>query len=67
MGRLIRDFELRYILGIGILVVFFIIVIDRDYVKKDGFKEIDFIFVEVMGKFVEFCVNYIIKGRLVVF
>ncbi|EQG79461.1 single-stranded DNA-binding family protein [Clostridioides difficile DA00183] len=65
VGRLTRDPELRYIPGTGTPVASFTIAIDRDYVKKDGSKETDFIPVEVMGKSAEFCANYITKGRLV--
>lgn len=65
VGRLVRDLELRYILEYGILVVIFVLVVDRGYVKKDGIREVDFILIEVMGGLVEFCVNYFIKGRMV--
>ena len=65
VGRLTRDPELRYIPGTGTPVATFSVAIDRDYTKKDGTKETDFIPVEVMGKPAEFCANYISKGRLV--
>ena len=41
------------------------VAVNRNYTKKDGTKETDFIPVEVMGKAAEFCANYISKGRLV--
>ena len=41
------------------------IAINRDYTKKDGTREVDFIPVEVIGKAAEFCANYITKGRLI--
>ncbi|MGL5506483.1 MAG: single-stranded DNA-binding protein, partial [Paraclostridium sp.] len=65
VGRLTKDPELRYIPGTGTAVASFSIAIDRDFTKKDGTKETDFIPVEVMGKSAEFCANYISKGRLV--
>ena len=65
VGRLTSEPELRYIPGTGTPVATFSVAIDRDYTKKDGTKETDFIPVEVMGKPAEFCANYISKGRLV--
>ena len=65
VGRLTKDPELRYIPGVGTAVASFTIAVDRDYVKKDGSRETDFIPVEVMGKPAEFCANYLNKGRLV--
>lgn len=65
VGRLTRDPELRYIPGYGTPVATFSLAIDRDYVKKDGTKEVDFIQIEVMGGSAEFCANYLTKGRLV--
>ena len=65
VGRLTKDPELRYISGTGTAVANFTIAINRDYTKRDGTKETDFIPVEVIGKSAEFCANYISKGRLV--
>lgn len=65
VGRLTKDPELRYIPGTGTPVATFQIAIDRDYTKKDGSKDTDFIPIEVIGKSAEFCANYIEKGRLV--
>ncbi|NMS91544.1 single-stranded DNA-binding protein [Clostridioides difficile] len=65
VGRLTRDPELRYIPSYGTPVATFSLAIDRDYVKKDGTKEVDFIPVEVMGGSAEFCANYLTKGRLI--
>lgn len=65
VGRLTKDPELRYIPGTGTAVANFTIAINRDYKKKDGTQETDFIPVQVMGKAAEFCANYITKGRLV--
>ncbi len=65
VGRLTKDPELRYIPGTGTAVATFTIAINRDYTKKDGTREVDFIPVEVIGKAAEFCANYITKGRLV--
>ncbi|HGZ2663411.1 TPA: single-stranded DNA-binding protein, partial [Clostridioides difficile] len=50
IGRLTRDPELKYIPGSGTAVSTFTIAVDRDYIKKDGTKETDFIPIEVMGK-----------------
>lgn len=65
VGRLTKDPELRYIAGSGTAVASSSIAIDRDYTKKDGSKETDFIPVEVMGKPAEFMANYCGKGVLV--
>ena len=65
VGRLTKDPELRYIPNTGTPVATFTMAIDRDYKKKDGTKETDFIPIEVIGKAAEFCANYITKGRLV--
>ncbi|WP_250675493.1 single-stranded DNA-binding protein (plasmid) [Paraclostridium ghonii] len=65
VGRLTKDPELRYIPGTGTAVATFSIAVDRDYTKKDGSRDTDFIPVEVMGKPAEFCANYLSKGRLI--
>lgn len=65
IGRLTKDPELKYIPGSGTAVSTFTIAIDRDYIKKDGTKETDFIPIEVMGKLAEVCANNLGKGRLV--
>ncbi|EQE06279.1 TPA: single-stranded DNA-binding protein [Clostridioides difficile] len=65
IGRLTKDPELKYIPSSGTAVSTFTIAIDRDYIKKDGNKETDFIPVEVMGKLAEVCANNLCKGRLV--
>ena len=65
VGRLTRDPELRYIPGTGTAVASCSIAVDRDYTKKDGTRETDFIPFEVMGKPAEYTVNYLNKGRLV--
>lgn len=65
VGRLTKDVELKYIPGSGTAVATSTIAIDRDYIKKDGSKETDFIPIEVMGKSAEYMANYLGKGRLV--
>ena len=65
IGRLTKDPELKYIPSSGTAVSTFTIAIDRDYIKKDGTKETDFIPIEVMGKLAEVCANNLGKGRLV--
>ena len=64
-GRLTKNVEVRHIPTTGTLVASFTLAVQRDYLKKDGTREVDFIPVEVMGKVAEFCVNYLSKGRLV--
>lgn len=64
-GRLTKSPELRYIPGTQTPVATFTIAVDRDYTKKDGTRDTDFIPVEVMGKVADFCVRYLGKGRLV--
>ncbi len=65
IGRLTKDPELRYIPGSGTAVATFTLAVNRDFTKKDGTREADFIPIEVMGKPAEFCANYLRKGRLV--
>lgn len=65
VGRTTKEVELKYIQGTGTPVASFTVAVNRNYTKKDGTKETDFIPVEVMGKAAEFCANYISKGRLV--
>ena len=64
-GRLTKDVEMRYIPVTGTPVATFTLATDREYTKKDGTKETDFIPIEVIGKVAEFCKNYLSKGRLV--
>ena len=64
-GRLTKDVEMRYIPVTGTPVATFTLAVDRDFVKKDGTRDTDFIPVEVIGKVAEFCKNYLSKGRLV--
>ena len=64
-GRLTKNVEVRHIPTTGTLVASFNLAVQRDYIKKDGTRDVDFIPVEVMGKIAEFCVNYLSKGRLV--
>ena len=65
IGRLTKDPELRYIPDSGTPVSTFTLAVNRDFTKKDGTREADFIPIEVMGKAAEFCANYLRKGRLV--
>lgn len=65
IGRLTKDPELRYIPGTGTPVATFTLAVNRDFTKKDGTREADFVPIEVMGKPAEFCANYLRKGRLV--
>ena len=64
-GRLTKNVEVRHIPTTGTLVASFNLAVQRDYIKKDGTRDVDFIPVEAMGKVAEFCVNYLSKGRLV--
>ena len=65
VGRLTRDLELRHIQGSGTAVANFAIAVDREFIGKDGKKEVDFIDIQVWGKSAENCANYIGKGSLV--
>ena len=64
-GRLTKDVEMRYIPVTGTPVATFTLAVQRDYLKKDGTRDVDFIPVEVIGKVAEFCKNYLSKCRLV--
>ena len=65
VGRLTRDVELKYIQGSGTPVANFAIAVDREFIGKDGKKEVDFIDIQVWGKTAENCTTYIGKGSLV--
>ena len=65
VGRLVKDVELRFIATSGTAVASFTVAVDRNYTKKDGTRETDFIPVQLMGKMAENCANYIGKGSLV--
>ncbi|WP_107612630.1 single-stranded DNA-binding protein [Clostridioides difficile] len=65
VGRIARQPDLRYIPVTGTPVATFQIAINRDFVRKDGTRETDFINIEVIGKSAEVCANYLEKGRLI--
>lgn len=65
IGRLTKDVELRFIADTGTPVANFTLAVDRNYTKKDGSKETDFIPIQLMGKIAETSANYIGKGSLV--
>lgn len=65
IGRLTKDVELRYIPGTGTAVATCTVAVDRDFVKKDGSRDTDFIPVEAMGKTAEYMARNWEKGRLV--
>lgn len=64
-GRLTKEVETRVIPNSSTLVATFTLAVDREYTKKDGTRDTDFIPVEVLGKTAEFCSKYLGKGRLV--
>ena len=65
VGRLTRDPELRYIPGTGTATLNFTVAVDRDYKKKDGTKETDFINMQMMGTRAEKLAEYLTKGILI--
>lgn len=65
VGRLTKNPDMRIIPGSGTVVALFYLAINRNYTKKDGTKEVDFIPVEVVGKSAEYCEKYVKKGNLV--
>ncbi len=65
VGRLTRDSELRYIPGTGTAALNFTVAVDRDYKKKDGTKETDFINMQMMGTRAEKLAEYLTKGILI--
>ena len=65
IGRLTKDLEIRFIPGTGTMVASSTLAVDRDYTKKDGTRETDFIPFEGIGKVAEFMNKYLYKGRLV--
>mgnify|MGYP003369115190 CR=1 FL=1 len=67
VGRIVRDPELRYIPGSGTPVASFTIAVERDFLKKDGTRDTDFINCEIMGKSAEYAATWCLKGCLVEF
>ena len=65
VGRLAQNVELRYIAGTGTPVATFTVAVEREFVGKNGKREVDFIDVQTWGKSAENCSNYIGKGSLV--
>ena len=64
VGRLTNDPEPK-VFQSGTSSTTFTVAVDRDYKKKDGSKETDFIFCQSTGKQADFINQYITKGRLV--
>lgn len=65
IGRTTNEVTLSKLPNSEMSVAKFTIAVDRDYVKKDGTKDTDFIPVAVYGKAAEFASKYGAKGRLV--
>lgn len=65
VGRLVRDSELKYLQGNGTAALSFSVAVDRDYKKKDGTKETDFINMQIMGTRAEKLAEYLTKGKLI--
>ncbi|SCI24285.1 Helix-destabilizing protein [uncultured Clostridium sp.] len=65
VGRLVRDSELKYLQGNGTAALSFSVAVDRDYKKKDGTKETDFINMQMMGTRAEKLAEYLTKGKLI--
>ena len=65
VGRLVRDSELKYLQGNGTAALSFSVAVDRDYKKKDGTKETDFINMQMMGPRAEKLAEYLTKGKLI--
>lgn len=65
VGRLVRDSELKYLQGNGTAALSFTVAVDRDYKKKDGTKETDFINMQMMGPRAEKLAEYLTKGKLI--
>jgi len=65
MGRLTRDPELRNTQN-GVAVASFTLAVDRDFVPKDGEREVDFIDVVAWRNTAEFVSKYFTKGKMAV-
>lgn len=63
VGRIVKDAELKKYENNQIIT--FTVAVDRDYVKKDGTKETDFINCEYSRKDLSKLVQYVKKGVLV--
>lgn len=67
VGRIVRDPELRYIPGTGTPVASFTIAAERDFLKKDGTRDTDFIPCELIGRSAEYAATWCLQGSLVEF
>lgn len=65
IGRLTKNVEVRNIKNTENKIATFVIAVDRDFTKKDGTRDTDFIPVEFGGSIAEFCERNLTKGRLV--
>ena len=63
VGRLTKAPELRYMPGTGTAIATFTIAIDRDYKKKDGTKETDFIVCKCFNKLAENLAKFQKRGE----
>ena len=63
VGRLTRDPESRHT-SAGVPVTHFTLAIDRQFKKKDGEKEADFIDIVTWRVLAENCAKYLTKGRM---
>lgn len=64
IGRSTKDAELMYMPTTGTAIARFTLAVDREYTKKDGTRDTDFIPVVMYGKGAEFAANNVTKGRL---
>lgn len=62
-GRLVRDAELSYIASAATPKISFTLAVERNYQKDKNNKKVDFINMEMIGKYTENLCQYVTKGK----
>ena len=62
-GRLVRDAELSYIASTATPKISFTLAVERNYQKDKNNKKVDFINMEMIGKYTENLCQYVTKGK----
>ena len=62
-GRLVRDSELSYIASTSTPKMSFSLAVERNYQKDKNNKKVDFINMEMIGKYTENLCQYVTKGK----
>ena len=65
LGRIVTQPEVRYTTEKDIPYLKFVIAVNRDYIKSNGERDVDFVRVVVWGKRSNSLVDSLTKGRLI--